>query len=139
MRTGSQKPRWRCHMVFNGTVMAWDLQDIKVLRDLIFESDDVDLSALPSAIPVPELISTYPVWAIDAKGQALVGQTTDEIEDLSSILDWYAEDNIPPQDFSLKGYDRIEKLVTPGSKTSSRVYVPKSWQGKRVAVIRLDP
>lgn len=126
-------------MVFNNLIMAWDLQDIKVLRDLILESDNVDLSALPSAIPVPELISTYPVWAIDAKGRALVGAGADEIEELSDILNWYGADQTPSKEFKICGFEHVEKLVTPGSKTSARVYVPKSWEGKRVVVIRLDP
>lgn len=132
-------------------IMDWNKQDITVLRDLIAEQnkilansevpelEEVDLSDLPSAVEVPEIISDYPVWAIDVKGRALVGAGLDEIESLSKVLEWYAADTTPHQEFHVKGYEQVEKFVTPGSKTSSRVYVPKGWEGKRVLVIRLNP
>lgn len=44
-----------------------------------------------------------------------------------------------PHTFMINGYQAIEKTVTPGSKTSSRVYVPRAWEGRRVLVVLLDP
>lgn len=44
-----------------------------------------------------------------------------------------------PHSFTIKGYQAIEKTVTPGSQTSSRVYVPKGWEGKRVMIVLLEP
>jgi len=43
-----------------------------------------------------------------------------------------------PHSFAIRGYQAIEKTVTPGSQSSSRVYVPKGWEGKRVMVVLLD-
>lgn len=40
--------------------------------------------------------------------------------------------------FCISGYQAIEKTVTPGSQTSSRVYVPRAWEGRRVMVVLLD-
>lgn len=42
-------------------------------------------------------------------------------------------------EFTIKGFQAIEKVVTPGSQTSSRVYVPRAWEGRRVMVVLLDP
>lgn len=38
----------------------------------------------------------------------------------------------------LTGYDVVEKIVKAGTNTSGRVYVPKSWIGRRVKVILID-
>jgi hypothetical protein len=40
--------------------------------------------------------------------------------------------------FCVRGFEAIEKVPTAGSKTSARVYVPLSWMGKRVLIIRLE-
>lgn len=47
--------------------------------------------------------------------------------------------NAQPHSFCISGYQAIEKTATPGSKTSSRVYVPRAWEGRRVMVVLLDP
>ena len=39
--------------------------------------------------------------------------------------------------FSLSGYQLIEKVVKNGGD-SGRVFVPKTWKDKRVAIILLD-
>jgi len=44
-----------------------------------------------------------------------------------------------PQEYKAQGYDSRIKTVTAGSRTSSRVYVPRVWEGKRVMVVLLDP
>jgi hypothetical protein len=44
-----------------------------------------------------------------------------------------------PHSFCISGFQAIEKVVTPGSQTSSRVYVPRAWEGRRVMVVLLDP
>jgi|GEM_PF-6149062 len=40
--------------------------------------------------------------------------------------------------FTLEGYDYKEKVVAPFSGTSAKVYLPKSWEGKRIAIILLE-
>lgn len=123
-------------------IMTWDKQDITVLRDLIAQAGDhsedqgIDLSDLPSAIPVPEQIAGYPVWAIDAQGHALVGVAVDEIEPLADVLGWYSHQL---REYHYQGFDSVEKIVGPGNATSSRVNLPVDWRGKRVQVILIDP
>lgn len=127
---------------YAGEVAAWDKQDITVLRDIVAQVGDnpeelgIDMADLPSAIPVPDQIADYPVWAIDAMGQALVGAAADEVENLSEILAGYAAS---VHDYHYRGYDSVEKLVGPGNATSSRVNLPADWRGKRVRIIRIDP
>jgi hypothetical protein len=83
-------------------IAAWDLQDVRKLRDLLVElgayrgelgyinaGDYVDFSDLPSA-PIPEDIDTaYPVWAMDVQGYALVGLGARDIEHIDKIRDRY--------------------------------------------------
>ena len=40
--------------------------------------------------------------------------------------------------FNLHGLDIMYKTAGAGNNSSSRVNLPKSWQGKKVAVILLD-
>jgi putative transposon-encoded protein len=42
------------------------------------------------------------------------------------------------QRFVYEGYESIEKVIINGGN-SGRVYVPKSWLGRRVRIILLDP
>lgn len=42
------------------------------------------------------------------------------------------------QELKFKGYAFIEKVVKNGGD-SARVFVPKTWAGKRVAVVLLEP
>jgi hypothetical protein len=92
-------------------ILAWDLQDVRKLRDLIAEldacrdeydrrlnaQDYVDFSDLPSA-PIPDDIDTgYPVWAMDVQGYALVGSDARSIEHIDEIRanqasGWWWED-----------------------------------------------
>jgi hypothetical protein len=84
-------------------IRAWDLQDVRKLRDLIVElgayrgelggyinaQHYVDFSDLPSA-PIPDDIDTgYPVWAMDVQGYALVGLDARDIEHVDTIRDRY--------------------------------------------------
>jgi hypothetical protein len=84
-------------------IAAWDLQDVRKLRDLIVElgacRDEfgghinaqhyVDFSNLPSA-PIPNDIDTgYPVWAMDVQGCALVGLGARDIEHIDEIRAHY--------------------------------------------------
>jgi putative transposon-encoded protein len=39
---------------------------------------------------------------------------------------------------TLEGYEVLEKVVKEGGN-SGRIYLPKSWVGKRVKVVLLDP
>jgi hypothetical protein len=75
-------------------ITAWDCRDVRVLRDLLAElracrdengdaidprAYGVDTADLPSA-PIPEWVDTsYPVWAVDVNGYALVGSGLDEV------------------------------------------------------------
>lgn len=124
----------------NTTVNNWDMQDITILQEIIKENNNINLADLPSAIPVPELITTYPVWSIDMHGRALVGVVADQVEDLSDILEWYAISRKEmQQDYIIRGYESVEKVVGSGNLRSSRVNLPVGWKGKRVRVILLDP
>lgn len=38
----------------------------------------------------------------------------------------------------MEGYEVVEKIAKPCA-TSARVLVPKSWIGKKVRVVRLEP
>lgn len=38
----------------------------------------------------------------------------------------------------MEGYEMVEKTAMP-SGTTARVLVPRSWIGKRVRIVRLDP
>jgi hypothetical protein len=42
------------------------------------------------------------------------------------------------QDFKFKGYHYVEKTAKNGGD-SARVFVPKSWAGKKVVAILLEP
>jgi len=42
-----------------------------------------------------------------------------------------------PIEFHMKGYEIVQKKVKPAG-TSGRVYVPNSWVGKLVKVVRLE-
>lgn len=91
-------------------IQNWDkddlyylMRDIKQLNQLILDynfcdwSENypdtdkdhwIDLNEIPSE-PVPDEVSGYPVWLVDKKGFALVGEAADEIEQLSEILEGY--------------------------------------------------
>lgn len=38
----------------------------------------------------------------------------------------------------LSAYQVIDKVVKKGNNSSGRIYVPKSWEGKRVKICLLD-
>lgn len=42
-----------------------------------------------------------------------------------------------PMTITIEGYETIEKTAKPSGNTS-RVYVPKNWEGKKVMVILLE-
>lgn len=80
-------------------IRAWDVANIRVLRDLLNElracrDEDgaeidtqayVDMTSLPSAEIPADIDTSYPVWAVDLDGNALVGGSADEIETLDEI------------------------------------------------------
>ena len=43
-----------------------------------------------------------------------------------------------PMEISMTGYEVVEKIAKPCA-TSARILVPRSWVGKRVRAVRLDP
>lgn len=43
-----------------------------------------------------------------------------------------------PMEIRMEGYEVVEKVAMQCA-TSARVLVPKSWIGKRVRVVRLEP
>jgi hypothetical protein len=78
-------------------VRAWDTEDVARLVELLTKLDEtadradrkaedyVRMDALPSA-PIPEEVNTgYPVWAVDKRGQALVGEGADEVESIEEV------------------------------------------------------
>jgi hypothetical protein len=121
-------------------IAAWDKKDINELRDLVaLAGDDIDLSSLPSAVEIPESLTTYPVWSMDVLGRALVGPAADEVEELAEIIKWCATKNENLlKTYTIRGYWSTEKVVGPGNLSSSRVNLPAHWRGKRVQVILLD-
>jgi hypothetical protein len=42
------------------------------------------------------------------------------------------------QEYRYSGYESLEKIAT-NTGNSARVFVPKSWNGKKVRVILLEP
>lgn len=84
-------------------IRRWDRKDIHHLVELLAVLDDlsnridrqaedyVTMSNLPSA-PIPPGVDTaYPVWALDAKGMALVGEGADEVEPIKEVAAYCAE------------------------------------------------
>lgn len=77
-------------------IQAWDKQDVRDLREMLRTAREldadaggdgqfIDMSALPTA-PIPEDVDTsYPVWALDEQGYALVGDDADQIETLDQV------------------------------------------------------
>ncbi len=48
-------------------------------------------------------------------------------------------DAIPePDRYEIEGYEVVVKVAKP-SGTTARVWVPKSWEGKRVKIVRIEP
>ncbi|MFH0904521.1 MAG: DUF2080 family transposase-associated protein [Methanobacteriota archaeon] len=45
---------------------------------------------------------------------------------------------MPLQKFEVQGEDYVQKVAKRQSDTSSVIYLPASWAGKRVAVILLE-
>jgi hypothetical protein len=42
-------------------------------------------------------------------------------------------------EFRVKGYDSLSREVRGGGRPSAVIHVPKSWAGKKVLVILLEP
>jgi len=40
--------------------------------------------------------------------------------------------------FEIEGFELVEKTVADDKSSSGRVYVPKSWAGKKVSIVRLE-
>lgn len=40
--------------------------------------------------------------------------------------------------FEIQGYELLEKIADESPTSSARIYVPKKWAGKKVAVVRLE-
>ena len=41
-------------------------------------------------------------------------------------------------EFKFNGFEMLEKVVADDKADSGRIYVPKSWKGKKVAIVRLE-
>jgi putative transposon-encoded protein len=57
------------------------------------------------------------------------------------LLDYRQDlrDAIPePDRYEIEGYEVVVKVAKP-SGTTARVWVPKSWEGKRVKIVRIEP
>ena len=66
---------WNCENVKELVVLIKKLQVlVNELEDGTRIEDLVNWSALPTATPVPEELHEYPVWAIDERGYALIGE-----------------------------------------------------------------
>lgn len=41
--------------------------------------------------------------------------------------------------FTIEGFEMLEKVVPKDAASySSRIYVPQKWQGKKIAIVRLE-
>lgn len=86
----------RASGMLKGEIMAWNRQDIDYLVALLQKHDDIaerlesrtedmiDLSSLPTE-EIPAGLETYPVWALDVSGRALVGADAGDVESLGEI------------------------------------------------------
>lgn len=62
-----------------------------------------------------------------------------KIEELKLKLTESAACNeVQIHEFRIKGIEAVPKTVASGNKSSARINVPPSWQGKRVMVVRLE-
>ena len=72
-------------------------QEISILKDALDALEDllkyeiniddlIDFSDLPT-LPIPSGEELYPIWAMDYKGNCLVGDVADQIENISEIVD----------------------------------------------------
>lgn len=80
-------------------IRDWDLEDVRHLRDMLAELSEaldaeggqdqravgLDMSSLPTAEIPSDIDTSYPVWAVDLSGNALVGSDADEVETLDAI------------------------------------------------------
>lgn len=41
--------------------------------------------------------------------------------------------------FQIYGYQAVEKTVRAHSDSSARIFLPRSWEGRRVMVVLLEP
>ena len=55
-----------------------------------------------------------------------------------SLVEITSTDLTAPIEYRVAGYSQVSKTAT-ATGTTARIYVPKSWAGKRVAVILLAP
>lgn len=80
----------------------WDKRNIHELKDLIDDlkasldsseslEDVLDIANLPT-MPIPDDLTSYPIWAMDVHGDCLVGETLDDIEHIDSIRDAIASE-----------------------------------------------
>jgi hypothetical protein len=42
------------------------------------------------------------------------------------------------KEFKIIGHDYVEKIAKKHSNTASVIYLPASWMGKKVSIIRLE-
>lgn len=125
-------------------VNSWDRENVRELKNIIDQIAEVERDCGASKfdylfIPtedIPAGLETYPIWAMDKHGRCLVGDNADDIEDLTSIQEWYAEKN-PSHSITANGYESLEK-VAKRNGNSSAVTLPASWLGHKVLCIRLD-
>jgi hypothetical protein len=78
-------------------ISTWDHEDI---MDLAYNLStyailsvgegvpEIDCSSLPTE-PIPTNLESYPIWSIDKQGMCLVGQSADEIENITDIINHY--------------------------------------------------
>ncbi|HUS50869.1 MAG TPA: DUF2080 family transposase-associated protein [Candidatus Paceibacterota bacterium] len=43
-----------------------------------------------------------------------------------------------PTKFEIQGFEMLEKIASNDARSSSSVYVPKSWAGKKVIIVRVE-
>lgn len=84
-------------------ISNWNMKDIRELRDMIrdyceaYDNEEfptpIDMFALPTTDNFAHEktdIAGYPVWAVDANGDALVGEDADDIQSIENVRAYYA-------------------------------------------------
>ena len=85
-----------------------------------------------------KILSSDNMYAFDDITEEDFNQLSEEAQQKLNVLEGMAgKSSQPPIDFSLKGFELLEKTVKPHS-TSAHIGMPISWIGCRVAVVRLD-
>lgn len=84
-------------IILRNEISSWDHEDImdlayNLLTYVILSTGEgvpeIDYSCLETE-PIPNGLESYPIWSIDKHGMCLVGQSADEVENITDIINHY--------------------------------------------------